>query len=152
MNSIGKLGDEVMGKPQIFNALLANMNEKLNHQRFRKLCHISYSESVSNDREKEETTVYSFELFLKDLDDSELPDLTLEDLLVFITGADAVPPLGFESPLTIEFYDMEKNVRRLPHASTCSMSLSIPRGIEGPMEFKELMCAALLGCFGFGRC
>lgn len=76
----------------------------------------------------------------------------MEDLLIFVTGGDAVPPNGFESPLTIGFYDMENDMKRLPHASTCSMSLANPRSVEEPKDFNDLMCAALLGCFGFGKC
>lgn len=33
--------------------------------------------------------------------------LTLEDLLVFTTGTDCVPPLGFDKLITIEFYDFD---------------------------------------------
>ena len=128
------------------NALLANTNEKFS-QKFRKLSAVG-----SNNREKEENTLYYFEFFLKDLDDGRIPDLVLKELLIFVTGADAVPPPGFTSALPISFYDMENDVKRLPYTSTCNMSLSVARGLQEPKNFNELMYGTTLGCFGFGKC
>ena len=47
--------------------------------------------------------------------DSLVPYVTLEDILIFITGASAVPPLGFEPSTTVCFVESEC----LPFASSC---------------------------------
>ena len=78
-------------------------------------------------------------------------DFNFEDLLIFLTGADCLPPLGFPNRCTIDFYDQEPGVKRLPFASTCSLSLSLPRGMDSETEFRELMCLALRGSLGFGK-
>lgn len=45
--------------------------------------------------------MYCFELSLQDLKDNEIEDLSLHDLLIFITGADSIPSLGFDDLITI---------------------------------------------------
>ena len=77
-------------------------------------------------------------------------EITLTDVLKFWTGADQITPGGFETKLFIEFYSMEPKITRFPNAHTCSLTLLLPRGIEEPSEFKELMETALTGCQGFG--
>ena len=98
---------------------------------------VNYSEIGSNNKEKEDKTLYCFDVFLQDLADNVVEDLCLQDLLVFTTGADSIPPLGFDDPITLDFYDQEKDIKRLPWASTCSLSLYLPRGYEDTDEFKR---------------
>ena len=107
-------------------------------------------DQTTGKKKKIHFTILSF--FLKDLDDGRIPDLVLKELLIFVTGADAVPPPGFTSALPISFYDMENDVKRLPYTSTCNMSLSVARGLQEPKNFNELMYGTTLGCFGFGKC
>lgn len=78
-------------------------------------------------------------------------DITFEEVLVFITGADCAPPLGFPHPCSIKFYDQEQGIRRIPFSSTCSLSLSLPRGLESETQFRDLMSLALRGSMGFGK-
>ncbi|KAF6739611.1 hypothetical protein FQA47_004892 [Oryzias melastigma] len=78
-------------------------------------------------------------------------DITYEELLVFTTGADSIPPLGFQQPVLIEFYDQEPGTRRIPYASTCSLTLFLPRGVGEEEDFKELMNTAIKGSLGFGK-
>ena len=76
--------------------------------------------------------------------------LHLEDMLVFVTGADRVPPMGFEySPIINFVHDPPSH---LPVASTCTPSLSLPvvRG-QAYENFKDAMVEALVGGFGFGQ-
>lgn len=78
-------------------------------------------------------------------------DIKLEEVLVFVSGADSIPPLGFPEPLQIDFYDQEEGQRRLPFASTCSLTLYLPRRVQEEGEFKEIMNWALRGSLGFGK-
>ena len=59
----------------------------------------------------------------------KVTELRFEELLIFITGADEVPALGFPVKPCIDFYDQEAGQRRLPYASTCMMCLYLPRGV-----------------------
>ena len=74
-------------------------------------------------------------------------DVTLESVMVFATGCDNVPLLGFERQPRLEFSVNE----RLPTASTCSPTLRLPLNIEGSAQFTENMCFAITCSFGFGQ-
>ena len=80
-------------------------------------------EEGSNKRDRENSTIYCFEIFLQDLEEEEVTGLSLEDLLLFITAADCVPPLGFDKLITIEFYDFEGDVRRRPKVMSLCLNL-----------------------------
>ena len=73
-----------------------------------------------------------------------------EDLLIFITGADKIPPTGFPSAIHIEFYSYD-GAKRLPFTSTCALTLSLPRGINNPDEFSDIMKTCLTESSGFGK-
>ena len=151
MNSIAKFGNIVQSNKAVFDAILSNKHDKLTASTFMSLYELDHSEQGSNRRDQENSTIYCFELFLKDLEEGEVNMLTLEDLLVFITGSDSVPPLGFDRLITVEFFDFDGNVRRRPWSSTCALTLHLPRGVEKPQEFNALMEESLLGCHGFGK-
>jgi len=77
-----------MNNPGIFKIVLGAGNQKLSAQSFKKLYSIMYSDKGSNDRDKEDKTIYCLDLHLQDLEEEEVNGVTLEDLLVFTTGAD----------------------------------------------------------------
>lgn len=74
-----------------------------------------------------------------------------EDVLMFVTAADSVPPLGFQQMCKVEFYDQEEPTRRIPYASTCALTLYLPRGVSEEEEFRDLMFLAIKGSLGFGK-
>lgn len=45
----------------------------------------------------------------------KMVEIRFEDLLVFITGADEVPVLGFRDNISIDFYDQAEGMQRLPY-------------------------------------
>ena len=151
LNSIGNLGDIIMGNKALFDSILGNQHQRLTKVTFMSLYELYRSEEGSNKRDKEDSTIYCFEFFLQDLEEGEVNGLTLEDLLVFITGTDFAPPLGFDNLITIEFYDFDGNSRRRPWSSTCGLHLFLPRGFEVPSDFSSFMKEALLECHGFGK-
>ena len=67
--------------------------------------------------------------------------------MVFLTGCDSVPPLGFgDVTPEIQFSDDAA----LPTVSTCSLTFSLPRNFPTEFEqFKEKMELAVLGSQGF---
>ncbi|KAA0724142.1 hypothetical protein E1301_Tti020080 [Triplophysa tibetana] len=75
--------------------------------------------------------------------------VTFEEVLVFITGADSIPRLGFRGQPRIDFHTPEN--RRLPFASTCGMVLFLPRGIQEEEDLTDMLNTALKGYCGFGK-
>ena len=73
----------------------------------------------------------------------------LEDVLVFMTGADRIPILGFELPPKLSFLEYLPS-KLLPTASTCSVELRLPTIHTDYSVFKEHMVMALKGHDGFG--
>ncbi|MEQ2284723.1 hypothetical protein AMECASPLE_024446 [Ameca splendens] len=69
----------------------------------------------SNHLEEEEATIFQWEWWIMAIEEKEV-DHTLEEVLVFITGADCLPPLGFPQSCRIDFYDQEPGSWRLPYA------------------------------------
>lgn len=65
----------------------------------------------------------------------------------FVTGVREIPPMGFDRPLKVEFFDGV----RLPNASTCSLCLRLPRQLVEFREFKEKFVFSVLGAYGFGN-
>ena len=113
---------------------------------FRKLLRINYSDPSSNRgnqaREGEEATILWWEEFLDNLDQSD-PQGLLPQLLIFITGANNIPVLGFPKNIDINFFDVELRSRHFPMASTCGLQLQLPRGIHSFDEFEGLTVRAL---------
>ena len=64
-----------------------------------------------------------------------------------MTGASAVPPVGFDDDLTVSFDEVAK----FPVASTCALTLTLPSKYEDYEPFKEAMSTAVLGAHGFGK-
>lgn len=70
---------------------------------------------------------------------------TLQDVLVFATGANEPPPMGFESALNLELM-----MGKFPLANTCGLTLLLPLHHAEYNLFKEAMDFAILNspCFG----
>ena len=62
--------------------------------------------------------------FLLNLDKNEV---TLEDILKFITGCPTIPVIGFERKILVKFeHDCPDNCNCYPVASTCSLEITLP--------------------------
>ena len=72
---------------------------------------------------------------------------TLSDVMVFLTGCDCVPPMGFSdvSP-AVMFSD---DTGALPKVSTCSLTLTFPRTFPTDIQLFNEMDFAILGSQGF---
>lgn len=79
--------------------------------------------------------------------------MQVKDVLQFITGADYIPPMGFDHNLLIRFYDqdLQEGGKQFPYASTCALQLFVPRGIEDPSRFEEMMKESIFGSVGFDK-
>lgn len=73
----------------------------------------------------------------------------MTDILIFFTGAERLPPLGFFSEPRIVFLGRESG--KLATASTCDLTLRLPTVHGEDYEsFKESMTMSLKGNDGFG--
>ena len=57
---------------------------------------------------------------------------------MFATGCKAVPPMGFQNPITVL-----QNNSTLPNANTCPLELEVPGQVTTYEEFKVSMDSAL---------
>ena len=79
---------------------------------------------------------------------TERQDVTLGDILEFLSGARKLPATGFPKNPSVHFCSGD----RLPKASTCDVSITFSRGM-GLLQyeqFKEKMDLCILGSYGFG--
>ena len=78
------------------------------------------------------------------LGDNASPNL--RDVLVFLTGSDSIPPVGFGLGGTIDFTDIDQ----LQTSSTCSLTLTLSRKMStNYMQFKEVMDLSVIGSKDF---
>ena len=73
--------------------------------------------------------------------------VSLSEVLQFITGSQKIPATGLESPISIEFTDIDQ----LPVAHTCSCCVTLLRSMADlcPEEFCEKMEMCILDSVGF---
>ena len=71
--------------------------------------------------------------------------VTLEDLLVFCTGAKSEPPLGFPDQPKLTFVE-----GKLVTASTCALVTRLPLGHSNYEQFKTYATLSFAGHGGFG--
>lgn len=153
------LWNTIKRHPKQFEILFTSTVSPISCDLLKELTEIEWSEQGSNHKNKEDETIYCWEVFLKDVQDGNVNSninntnvqMHLKDVLQFITGADCVPPLGFGKKITIGFYDQEEGSTRLPYASTCSLNLALPRGHENYVSFSEMMKRVIFESCGFGK-
>lgn len=112
---------------------------------FRRLFNYSLSPVGANNRDGEELTL----LWWEEMIDKET--IPLSKILEFCTGADEVPPLGFDRKIEIKFFNQESGLRRFPYTSTCALDMFLPRAVESFDEFQELVSQAVFDTCGFGK-
>ncbi|KAK0147047.1 G2/M phase-specific E3 ubiquitin-protein ligase [Merluccius polli] len=151
INTFGKLWDIVKENWIAFLPLFTNMQEPLSKAAFKAIFSFNYSSRGSNRREAEEDTIYCWEMVLNMIED-KVTELQFEEILIFVTGGDEVPALGFPSKPSIDFYEQEAGQRRLPFASTCIMCLYLPRGVTEEGILHDMLFQAIRGSLGFGKC
>lgn len=75
--------------------------------------------------------------------------ISLPQILIFVTGADSIPPMGFPTDPVIIF--SKDKSRLLPLSSTCSLSLTLSTGHVEYDMFKKSMDTAVLNAYEFGQ-
>ncbi|XP_064652380.1 uncharacterized protein LOC135503037 [Lineus longissimus] len=125
LQSIGGLFDLMMKNPEGFCSVMCGEKESLTRQKLRALLSISFSKDKT--RKKDEgTAIYLFEVFLKKCEDESDDAVSLSQILQFMSGASAIPPLGLPN-IVVNFFDVEPGEKRYPSANTCVPIMWLPR-------------------------
>lgn len=105
---------------------------------------IRYSDQGSNGRTREEAIIMHWTDYVM-----ECEDVSITDILHFVSGATKLPATGFTTMPSIHFSDVDA----FPFSSTCDVSITIPRsfGLLSYAEFKSRMDMSILDSFGFGN-
>lgn len=74
-------------------------------------------------------------------------NVSLPDILAFVTGAPSLPPLGFLPQPSIQFHATSA----FPKANTCSNTLYLPLQRMTYDEFKYKILYGISNSFGFGQ-
>ncbi|XP_019859560.1 PREDICTED: uncharacterized protein LOC109587781 [Amphimedon queenslandica] len=108
-----------------------------------------FAEKGTNTRKLQEEAYSYFIRLLDECKDSPVApnDLSIQDVLVFFTGSDVIPPLGF-TPRPSLYFD---EFIAYPFASTCALSLTLPIKYEEYSKFKEKMVYGFKNHGGFGK-
>ena len=95
---------------------------------------------------------YSIHITVLVSDTDEMLVCTLEKVLFFFTGAEEIPPLGYEVPATQVPCLSFSHSAVYPTASTCTIELTLPtKYFQDPYRvFREVMYTAMLCHGGFG--
>ncbi|XP_047229245.1 G2/M phase-specific E3 ubiquitin-protein ligase-like isoform X2 [Girardinichthys multiradiatus] len=87
---------------------------------------VSFAEPGSNRHRAQNQTVMFWNDWLIEVDEGTRP-VTLEQILVFVSVLNSIPPLGFPRRPTIEFLQCDDGSRKLyPEANTCEVTLRLP--------------------------
>ena len=81
------------------------------------------------------------EFLIKDIGDNSVDDVTLSDVLVFITAYDVIPPLGFNKKIDVFF----ETKNQLATSSTCGLNFIIPVDSTRENVLKALTLCRTLG-------
>ncbi|WAR04522.1 G2E3-like protein, partial [Mya arenaria] len=141
MDSLGTVWQTVKENAAKFKPLLCTASQALDKAQFERLCVYDRSPEGSNNRIAEEQLIYSWEMFLQDIEDKLVPATFGELLIRHYT----IPRISKKTN-EIKFFTEQE---RSPNVSTCSLELWIPRGIEDPEKLREIMIRCLKESCGF---
>lgn len=114
----------------------------------------------SNKRVQEEALVFNFGQLLEDTEKGHVKEevdgqeviIKLQDILMFVTGAESIPAIGFSPQPTIEFQHGFGASRKLS-ANTCGNVLKLPvsEKMTNYTNFKSEFIFCMLNSPGFGN-
>ncbi|XP_077863811.1 LOW QUALITY PROTEIN: G2/M phase-specific E3 ubiquitin-protein ligase-like [Saccoglossus kowalevskii] len=143
--------DSMVRNPRLFKDVFISKETVLTSKLIEDLFVVSVLSPEGSNRRTEEQKIISFwRDFLLDIEECESP-VSLKDIIVFATGLDDIPPLGFSPSPTLEFNEGKEDTNMvLPMANTCSNILRIPL-VKSYKIFKDSMKFGLQNSAGFGR-
>ncbi|XP_077977462.1 G2/M phase-specific E3 ubiquitin-protein ligase-like [Glandiceps talaboti] len=133
----------------VFRDIFMYTNEKLTARCVEGVVDVSNSLSPegSNKRAEELTVLSYWRDYLVDVEEGEA-EVTLKALVVFATGLDGIPPLGFSPSPTLDFRRADgcgEGLKLLPIANTCA-NMPIVNSYD---IFKDSLEFGILNSQGF---
>ncbi|CAH0558338.1 unnamed protein product [Brassicogethes aeneus] len=151
--------------PHLFQYLFCEEKLQLTADDLENIFVIKYSPMGSNKRLLENRAVSYFRDYLVDCEENlmDLNDperivdedvetsVSLTDILVFGTGADVVPPLGFpQIPKILFLHNETTTAYKYPMANTCALEFKLPTCHGSYEDFKANMNFGIANCKSFG--
>ncbi|KAJ1170684.1 hypothetical protein NDU88_002557 [Pleurodeles waltl] len=136
----------------IFEEAFVWMEQEITTDTINGMFNIKFSPSGSNYRIQEEHIIGYWRDYLQDCEELTC-QAKIKDILCFVTGANTVPPLGFNPQPSIEFLHVcsgQVQLSMFPEANTCGNVLRLPLSMSYE-EFKTNMDFGILNSPGFGR-
>ncbi|XP_047206426.1 G2/M phase-specific E3 ubiquitin-protein ligase-like [Girardinichthys multiradiatus] len=125
MNAMG-LAEKIRSHIEELEPLFVGGPKALQLQDLLDLFSVSFAEPGSNRRRAQNQTAMLWNDWLIEVDEGTRP-VTLEQILVFVSGLNSIPPPGFPRCPTIEFLQCDDGSRKLyPEANTCEVTLRLP--------------------------
>jgi len=111
-----------------------------------------FSEIGSNKCKAEIDIYKSFTAFLEQCAFDETSPLNLENVLMFITGTEVIPPLGFHKEISVKFlHSCAPDCMCLPTVATCALDLNLPIHYKNEEVFSTIMTNSIQMCQGYGN-
>jgi len=145
--------DVLHNNPTSFRECFVFNDKNLDIDDFLNLLDPQYSPTGSNRREKE-LLIYKHFCDMVDECYNDPQELKLENILMFMTGSDKIPEIGFDSKIEIEFlHGCRENCRCFPIASTCALTFTLPVHdyIQSPEIMSQVVLEAVIQGIPFGR-
>lgn len=80
-----------------------------------------------------------------------IEDVSLMDLVKWMTGSSQIPPLGFPKEFMVEFvHGCLKGCCCRPTTSTCDITIKLPVHIDNEIAMEDMIASAVKDSYGFG--
>ncbi|XP_078811933.1 uncharacterized protein LOC105357912 [Oryzias latipes] len=119
------VAEAVRSNPGTLKALFVGGQKQVQLEELLELFNVSFSAPGSNRRQLENTAFIFWKDWLLEVDEGSRP-VTLGQILVFASGTDTIPPLGFPTRPKLVFLHWEGVPRIFPEANTCDVTLRLP--------------------------
>ncbi|KAG9261358.1 G2/M phase-specific E3 ubiquitin-protein ligase-like [Astyanax mexicanus] len=143
------LAEAIRKHPSEFEGLFLKSSKSLVAKDLISLFQPNFSPRGSNRRREENRVLCFWRDWLINVEGGQCIPVTLEKVLIFASGLDRLPPLGFQVPPSLEFLHATGCRRPLPEANTCSVCIRLP--IHPTYEdFEHWMNSAIIQAPTFG--
>ena len=143
--------DSILQYPQVMREAFCFKPDTLTVTDFDDMFSVARACEGSNRREVENLVLSHWQDLMQDCEE-ESAEITLSDILFFVSGCKNLPPQGLSCQISFLHEPDEKSgiLSRFPKASTCSCTLYLPVIHKTYEDFKEAMSYAVQNTRGFG--
>ena len=141
-SGIGSISEKVLKHYPVFKEYFLPFENKISAVDIIKLFNYNFThEPGSQTRLKEDDAMLELEFLIKNIGDNSVDDVTLSEVLVFITACDVIPRFGFKKKIDVFF---ETKIQ-LATSSTCGLNFIIPIDSTRENVLKALTLCRTLG-------